>query len=99
MYILPPLYYLRIRFLHLRFRRLHGQNVLRAWRYNGSHAGRVKDVIAVAILCLGVVSMVAATYVAIVAIVDAPGQQSEPPCWYWTNVTIPVNVTNVTAVF
>ena len=59
----------------------------------------MKDVIAVAILCLGVVSMVAATYVAIVAIVDAPGQQSEPPCQYWMNVTFSFNVTNVTAVF
>ena len=98
-YILPPLYYLRIKFMHLRFRGQPGQPILSVWCNNDSHAGRLKDVIALAIMCLGVVSMIASNYTAIRAIVDAPGQQAMPPCRYWLNVTESFNITNITATY
>ena len=95
-YILPPLYYLRIRFMHLRFRRQTGQSTLNVWCHNDSFGWIVKDVIAGAILCLGVVSMVAANYIAILGVIDAPSQRPQPPCRYWQNATITWNLTNIT---
>ena len=94
-YILPPLYYLRIRFLHLRFRRQQGESFRNVRCCNNSLAWKIKDVIALAILCLGMVSMIASNYHAIRAIVDAGGQQPTPPCLYWVNVA-PLNITNTT---
>lgn len=96
-YILPPLYYLRIRFMHIRFRRQLDQSTLNAWWHNDSAGWVIKDVIAAAILCLGVVSMVAANYVAIDGVIHAPAQTAQLPCLYWQNATFPLkNSTNHT---
>jgi amino acid permease len=99
-YIMPPLFYLRIRHRYMKFRAAHKQSILSTWRNQQSRQSKVKDILAVVILVFGVLAMIASNVQAVLVAIDPHSTSSlyNEPCYYDfvvlnnTNHTLSYNV-------